>query len=154
MKSRLNNITIISGGQSGTDRAALDFALAHRIPCSGWCPKGRLAEDGRIDEKYPLTETASADPDERTKMNIADSHGTLVIYRSEIDEGTRFTLQYAKTQMQAVYIVKHGENLNKEEFRLWLDINKIKALNVAGPRESRDKGVYAFAGEVLENLFS
>lgn len=149
----INNITIISGGQSGTDRAALDFAIAHRLSCGGCCPKGRLAEDGKIDEKYPLTETASADPEERTKMNIDGSHGTLVIYSSEIDEGTVFTLQYAKTQMKPVYIVKHGETLNKEEFRLWVDINRIKILNVAGPRESRDEGVYAFAGKVLENLF-
>ncbi len=73
---------IISGGQSGVDRAALDFCLENNIPCGGWCPKGRMAEDGRISDKYPLIETESEDYAERTRLNVENSDGTLIIFRS------------------------------------------------------------------------
>ncbi len=84
---------IISGGQSGVDRAALDFALKHRISCGGWCPLGRMAEDGKIPNRYPLKETESEDPSFRTRKNIEDSDGSLIIYSHEMDEGTRYTIQ-------------------------------------------------------------
>ena len=74
------NFKIVSGGQSGVDRAALDFALENKIPCGGWCPKGRLAEDGRIHHRYPLRETSSTDYRVRTQANVEDSDGTLILY--------------------------------------------------------------------------
>jgi predicted Rossmann-fold nucleotide-binding protein len=70
---------IISGGQTGVDRAALDVALELGIPCGGWCPKGRLAEDGSIDLRYPLKETNSSEYRERTEKNVEDSDGTLIL---------------------------------------------------------------------------
>lgn len=71
-------IKIVSGGQTGADRAALDWALAHGVPCGGWCPKGRKAEDGPIDLKYPLKETPSSSYIQRTEWNVRDSDATVV----------------------------------------------------------------------------
>jgi hypothetical protein len=73
----ISPITIISGGQTGADRAALDWALEHDVPCGGWCPKGRNAEDGPIDPKYPLKETPSASYIQRTEWNVRDSEATI-----------------------------------------------------------------------------
>jgi len=143
---------IVSGGQSGVDRAALDFALQQGIDCHGWCPHGRLAEDGQIDEKYPLKETGSSDPSERTVLNINESDGSLIIYCSEPDEGTRLAIQFSKENKKPVYIIKKQDVLHPEEFIIWLEVNKVKVLNVAGPRESNDEGVYEFALEVMEKL--
>ena len=83
---------LTAGGQTGADRAALDFALEHGISCGGWCPKGRWAEDGLIPEGYPLNETKSPDPAERTGLNIAESDGTLVFTLGEPDN-VRFWLK-------------------------------------------------------------
>lgn len=152
--SNPNNLKIISGGQSGTDRAAFDFALAHNIPCGGWCPAGRQAEDGIIPDKYPLKETASSDPSERTVLNVNGSDGLLIIYCSELDDGSRQTLDFAKEEKKPVYLINQEDVLNPEEFMLWLDVNKIRVLNVAGPRESNDAGVYDYALRVLGSLLS
>jgi hypothetical protein len=146
-------LKIISGGQSGADRAALDFALKHNISCGGWCPAGRWADDGVIPEIYPLRETASSDPSERTVLNVNDSDGSLIIYYSSLDEGTRHTIDFAKEVKKPVYLARQVDELNPEEFNLWLDVNRIKVLNVAGPRESNDAGVYGYALSVLESLF-
>src|SRR5262249_12024578 len=83
---------LVSGGQSGVDRAALDIALELGIPCGGWCPKGRKAEDGAIPERYPLTETTSGDYRQRTRWNVRDSDGTLILAWGEPTEGTLLTL--------------------------------------------------------------
>ena len=151
MKTKL--IKIISGGQTGVDRAALDFALKYQIPCGGWCPKGRIAEDGIIPDQYPLTETLTEDPKERTRLNISNSDGTLIIYRDRMDEGTQYTLDHAREFEKAVYIIQSGSDKNPEYFKNWLQANKINTLNVAGPRESSEAGVYNFAYDALENLF-
>jgi hypothetical protein len=150
---RNKKIKIISGGQSGVDRAALDFALKHRISCGGWCPLGRMAEDGKIPDRYPLKETESKDPSFRTRKNIEDSDGCLIIYSHEMDEGSRYTLLYAKKEMKPVYLIGLKDGINLREFKLWIDINHIKTLNVAGPRESSDEGIYGFALNVLKELF-
>jgi len=147
-----NKITIISGGQSGIDRAALDFALKHKIPCGGWCPRGRKAEDGLIPDHYPLEEANFESPQHRTKKNVDESDGTLILYITEPDEGTRFTLQYAKEGKKPVYILKESDKVNSAEFSLWMDVNKIKVLNVAGPKESSEPGVYDFAIKAMKQL--
>ncbi len=144
---------IISGGQSGTDRAALDFALQHKISCGGWCPRGRMAEDGVIPDRYPLKESEIENPEHRTRKNVDESDGTLIIFQDEMDGGTLYTLQYAKKQLNPVCIIKKETGVNKSEFRLWMEINKIKVLNVAGPRESNSGGIYEFTLGVLEELF-
>src|SRR5438309_6802555 len=87
---------IISGGQSGVDRAALDVALELGISCGGWCPKGRRAEDGVIPEQYPVRENASTSYPPRTEMNVRDSDGTLILTNGRPDRGTALTVNLAK----------------------------------------------------------
>src|SRR6266851_4977853 len=86
---------IISGGQTGVDRAALDVALELGIPCGGWCPKGRRAEDGRIPKRYPLVETPTPAYPVRTEWNVRDSDGTLVLARGQASGGTALTIEFA-----------------------------------------------------------
>ena len=86
-------LKVISGGQTGVDRGALDAALDLGLACGGWCPAGRLAEDGTIPERYPVSELASAGYAERTAQNVADSDGTLIICSGEPIGGTRETVE-------------------------------------------------------------
>lgn len=86
---------IVSGGQAGVDRAALDVALQLGMPCGGWCPKDRKAEDGLIAPCYPLRETPSDDYAQRTEWNVRDSDGTLVLTIGPPTEGTAFTVTVA-----------------------------------------------------------
>jgi hypothetical protein len=83
---------LIAGGQTGVDRAALDVALELGIPCGGWCPKGRKAEDGVIHDRYPLAETPSGGYSQRTKWNIRDSDGTLILAWGKQAGGTLLTV--------------------------------------------------------------
>ncbi len=145
-------ITIISGGQSGVDRAALDFAMTRGLPCMGWCPKGRAAEDGPIDSKYPLKESIASDPAIRTRSNVAMADGMLLAYPDKYDEGTLIALRYCKDLKKPVYIVNWQFPPDPAEFAGWLSVNRIRNLNVAGPRESNAPGVYAFALSSLEAL--
>ena len=149
---KAKNLIITSGGQSGTDRAALDFAMQHKIPCGGWCPAGRLAEDGIIPDHYPLRETASSDHSERTRMNIDESDGTLIIFINEMDEGTNYTRRYAEETGKPVYIIDEASKTDPTAFRNWMEENKIRVLNVAGPRESNEPGIYAFAMNVMGKI--
>src|SRR5438445_1429872 len=87
---------VISGGQTGVDRAALDVALELGVPAGGWCPKGRKAEDGSLAPRYPLTETPSEEYWQRTEWNVRDSDGTLVLTRGAPTEGTAYTIEVAK----------------------------------------------------------
>src|SRR6266852_5932705 len=87
---------IVSGGQTGVDRAALDVALELGIPCGGWCPKGRRAEDGSIPDHYPLRETSTAFYPQRTEWNVRDSDGTLVLTLGRPDGGTALTIELAR----------------------------------------------------------
>jgi len=96
---------IISGGQTGVDRAALDFCLENDISCGGWCPKGRLAEDGCIAEKYLLIETETKDYAERTLLNVENSDGTLIIYKNEMDGGSELTLEFVKEKKKPHFLI-------------------------------------------------
>ena len=152
-KVTLNRISIISGGQSGTDRAALDFALQNGIPCGGWCPQGRWAEDGSIPGRYPLRETAGRDPASRTRKNVEDSDGVLIICIDKADEGSRLTEEVTIRNSKPLFRVNGPKLPDTGSFTAWLDSNKIEKLNIAGPRESNSPGIYAFTTEVLKLFF-
>lgn len=144
---------IISGGQSGVDRAALDFCLENNIPCGGWCPKGRLAEDGIIPEKYPLSETQSDDYNERTRMNVRDSDATLFILDDKpMDAGTEYTLAQVTKAGKIFTLVDVSYPLNFKGVKEWFEKNQVKILNVAGPRESSNPGIYKKTMHYLSKL--
>jgi len=148
-------LTFISGGQTGVDRATLDFALEHSIPCGGWCPKGRLAEDGKIPQKYPLQETITSAYPERTEKNILDSDGTLVLNMEGIlDQGTRYTIELSRIHKKPCLIINmsRGQERQVSEIRVWLEKEKITILNIAGARESNSPGIYKKTGVFLEKL--
>lgn len=148
-------LTFISGGQTGVDRAILDFALEHSIPCAGWCPKGRLAEDGKIDQKYPLQETITSAYPERTEKNILDSDGTLILNMEGIlDHGTQYTIELSRIHKKPCLIIDMSRDQKRQvsEIRVWLKKEKINILNIAGARESNSPGIYKKTGEFLEKL--
>ncbi len=156
MTDWIRSLRIISGGQTGVDRAALDFALKYGIHCFGWCPKGRKAEDGIIPEKYPLQETLSAETQERTKKNVDESDGVLAFILNKPDRGTILTLDYAESLNKPIYVVHLTMNSEDQETGLinLLETYRITNLNIAGPRESRSPGIYQKTMVFLEELYT
>jgi hypothetical protein len=144
---------IVSGGQTGVDRAALDAAQRLRIPRGGWCPRSRLAEDGRIPDDYPLEETPSSDHSQRTERNVLDSDGTLILYRGVIRGGTLLTQRLAARHKKPCLAVDLDEPVPQRNVSDWLRSNRIEVLNVAGPRESQSPGIGATAERYLLQLF-
>ena len=145
---------IISGGQTGVDRAALDVALELNIPCGGSCPKGRLAEDGVIDERYPLQETDSPEYPVRTEMNVKNSDATLIITNGPVTGGTARTLELAKKYRKTNLVVDFSKGKDPAIVKKWLDFNKVGTLNIAGPRESKEPGIHDRAVEFLRKVLS
>jgi hypothetical protein len=134
---------IISGGQTGVDRAALDVALALGIPCGGWCPRGRWAEDGPIDPRYPLRETRGSDPGERTKRNVADGDATLIMAPQPLGGGTAVAHDWAETLDKILLVIEpNASNAALAVVAGWLAEHTVQILNVAGPRESESPGIY------------
>ena len=144
---------IVSGGQTGVDRAALDVAIALGLACGGWCPKGRKAEDGRLDERYPLKEAPTEDYAQRTTWNVRDSDGTLILTRGEPTGGTAQTVDDAVWLRKPSLIVDLAQAADPAVVREWLAQHRIRVLNVAGPRESKDPGIYREASQFLQWLF-
>lgn len=144
---------VVSGGQSGVDRAALDVAMRVGIPVGGWCPAGRWAEDGRIDSRYPLKETESSDPAQRTILNVRDSDGTLVLGRGAGSAGTNLTLLEAEKQQRPVFRCSPLDLERVIEAVKWAVAEDIRVLNVAGPRDSEVSGIYGFAARFLLDFF-
>jgi len=141
---------IISGGQTGVDRAALDEVLELGIPCGGKCPKGRMAEDGAIPARYPLDEMRVSDYDARTRANVMESDGTLILNRGIIlSGGTALTAQLAREASKPLLIVDLNQPLNTMSFVTWLTGEHITILNVAGPRESSQPGIHDQAKRLL-----
>ena len=142
---------IISGGQTGVDRAALDAAIKFNMPHGGYCPKGRKAEDGKIDDQYQLIETASCEYESRTELNVIHSHGTLILSRGDPIGGTLFTIEMAKKHNKNFLIFSAGSE-SIDEIVKWIKLNDIKELNIAGPRASQDHEIYSLAFSIIEAL--
>lgn len=145
---------IISGGQTGVDRAALNVALDLGIDCGGWCPKGRRAEDGVISARYPLQETASKEYPFRTEKNVRDGDGTLILRRGEADRGTALTIRLAEKHGKPLWVVNLDEETDIAGLRAEMQQHEISILNVAGPRESFAPGIQQEAEMFLRQLFS
>ena len=131
------------------DRAALDCAIDLDIPHGGWCPAGRRAEDGIIPQHYHLVETASPEYADRTRKNVEDSDGTLVLNRNRLEGGTAATLGFARSCGKPVMVVDLDSPPATGDIRDWLVANDIKHCNVAGPRESKIPGIYRQAYRYL-----
>ena len=147
-------IKIISGGQTGADRAALDVALNLGFPHGGWVPKGRLAEDGQIPSRYELKEMPTDSYPERTKANVDDSDGTLILTRGQLEGGSKLTFRYAKTSARPCLHINlkdvRGDNA-LYTFLNWMTGHEITVLNVAGTRASKDPLIYDRVFEFLNN---
>jgi hypothetical protein len=146
-------VKIISGGQTGVDRAALDVALRYGIDSGGWCPTGRLDEFGRIPDRYPLKELESGGLTERTLHNVKDSDGTVIIYPGKLSGGTEQTVKFCVEQQRPHELIEASAVSIENAAQLIADFvraNKIDILNVAGPRASEWPGGYDYASRVLE----
>jgi len=146
-------LKIISGGQTGVDRAALDFALNNGLNCGGWCPLGRKSEDGIISEKYPLLETKTSKYSERTKLNVQTSDGTLLIFDKIFDKGSTLTKNLAVEYLKSLFLYDLSANIEISEIKKWMHSNKINVLNIAGPRESNSIGIYLKTYKLLSEIF-
>ena len=148
---------IISGGQTGVDRAALDAAIGLGIEYGGSVPKGRIAEDGPIDKKYEnLTELDTANYSIRTEKNVEDADATLIFTVGVPTEGTAFTIECAKKHKRAHLIMdleEKDDEVAAREIRKWLSDRLTGVLNVAGPRESKTPGVYKRIVNILFDVF-
>jgi hypothetical protein len=145
---------VVSGGQTGVDRAALDAAIALGIEHGGWCPRGRLAEDGRIPARYRLTETRSPEYWVRTEQNVIDSDGTLILYRKSLSGGTELTHRMAVKHARPCRLVDLETGPLPADVRAWIDEHKIAVLNVAGPRESSAAGIARQSVDFLQGVLS
>ena len=153
---------VISGGQTGVDRAGLDAAIFHNIPHGGWCPLGRRAEGGPIPARYRLKETDSHNYTVRTKQNVIDSDGTLILFENPMSRGTSLTAKYARQHKRPLYtldiieILQWSEDQFSEQAQTvnaWIDDNNVNVLNVAGPRESSSPGIGGAARMFLLRVF-
>lgn len=147
----------MSGGQTGVDRAALDAALEAGFPCGGWCPAGRLAEDGVISERYPLREIPGGDYTARTLRNVVDSDGTLIVHHGPMRGGTHQTWLFCRAEGKPVCAFDMEQTALADAIRgAWefVDRNKIRILNVAGPRASQWPGGYEVARQLVRALLS
>ena len=149
----MKRLKIISGGQTGVDRAALDVALRHGIDCGGWCPAGRLDEFGRIPDRYPVQELEAGGFTERTLQNVKDSEGTVVIYPGKLEGGTEQTVRFCIELNRPHQLLDASKISPDDAAKLIQDFvrkNKIGVLNVAGPRQSEWPEGSAYASRALE----
>ncbi len=140
---------LVSGGQTGVDRGALDAAIELGLEHGGWCPRGRRAEDGSIPIRYQLSETASARYPVRTKHNVIESDATLLFYRDRLHSGTELTFRLIKQYGKPFLMVDLQLLLDPTMVLDWIIGEQIETLNVAGPRESSAPGIARQACEFL-----
>lgn len=144
---------VISGGQTGVDRAALEAASVLGLAVGGWCPAGRRAEDGVIPDCFPLRETPASSYAERTEWNVRDSSATLLLHRGRLAGGTALTAQLARQYGRPLLCRDLTRPGDPAEVVRWLCLNKVATLNCAGPRESQMPGIQAQARDLLLRLF-
>lgn len=145
---------IVSGGQTGVDRAALDAAIELGIPHRGWCPKGRKAEDGVIPDRYLLRETDGTDYAERTRRNAEDSDGTLILVYNQPQDlqlrgGTLLTWTCCQQLGRPLLVVRLQRPGPERRLHDWLAQHRVRILNIAGPRASKAPGLYSAAKAYL-----
>ena len=148
---------IVSGGQTGADRAALDFAIGHNIPHGGWIPKGRITEDGPLPDNYKLREIETGSYMKRTEQNVIDSDGAMILSHGKLTAGSLLTRQYAKRHHRPwLHIDFNNASISEsvEQIKKWVELHRIKTLNVAGPRASKDSRIYRKTLELLKITFS
>jgi len=153
IKRAERQVKIISGGQTGVDRAALDIALKHGIDCGGWCPAGRLDEVGRIPDRYPLKELARGGFTERTLQNVNASDGTVIICLGKLSGGTEQTVRFCVEQQQPHELIDASTISTEDAARFIADFvrkHEIDILNVAGPRKSEWPEGYDYAFRALD----
>ena len=153
-KPAVTSLRIISGGQTGVDRAALDMAIELGLEHGGWCPQGRKAEDGSIPPRYHLRETAEYNYSSRTRLNVKEADGTLLIYRGKLEGGTEQTAQFAGELHKPVLIVDLDNPVDAGTVKDWLHRHKIDTVNIAGPRESKQPGIYKETLDLLRKQLS
>ena len=144
---------IVSGGQTGVDRAALDVALSHGIECGGWCPAGRLDEFGRIPDRYPVRELTVGGFDERTLQNVKDSDGTVIVYVGKPAGGTERTVRFCVDLQRPHELIDAAKVSAEDAAELiagFVRNHKIGILNVAGPRQSEWHAAYDYAYRALD----
>ena len=147
---------IISGGQTGADRAALDFAIKMDLPHGGWVPKGRMAEDGPIPDRYNLKEMPTKNFPQRTKRNVKKADGTLIVSHGKLTLGSDLTRKmalkhnkpYLHIELNETSIFEAAEQINQ-----WVLENRIEVLNIAGSRASKDPKIYRAVYELLETTY-
>jgi hypothetical protein len=145
-------IRIISGGQTGVDRAGLELALELKIPHGGWCPARRWAEDGPIEGRFELRETPSMDPAQRTEWNVRDADATVMFSIALVLTGGSAATVHVAQQFHKPYLHLARSTTGGEAVRLlqsFLESNHVGVLNVAGPRASQEPEAGRFAYETL-----
>lgn len=156
MRNRV--IKIVSGGQTGADRAALDFALENGIATNGYVPKGRVAEDGEISPKYPnLIETVSPDPEERTRLNVRSADATLILSHGNLSGGSKlaesFAIEHNKPVLHVDFLKQPLDDAVETSLK-WIDSTDCRVLNIAGPRLSEDAEIYEAVKNFLRLLWA
>lgn len=142
---------IISGGQTGADRAGLDVALWHQFPHGGWCPRGRKAEDGPLAGQFQLVETPTSNYLQRTEWNVRDTDGTIVFTLSPIVTGGSLrTLEFARKHKKPFLHIHRGMYQPDSAVQQFISTHGIKLLNIAGSRESKEPGIHQWTKEVLD----
>lgn len=146
---------ILSGGQTGVDRAALDWAIFSGMAHGGWCPRGRTAQDGPLPERYMLKETEATGYSQRTRMNVRDADATLIIHQGPLVGGTRLTLRFVEEMGKPFRLVDLSKDWlsHSTQVQAWWTGLGLKSLNMAGPSEDRVPGIYALTMEFLQQLW-